>query len=647
MNETPAVTDPRPRFDQAADRLAALVGSVRPEHLERPTPCAEFAVRELLGHVTGVMRRVAHVGRGGASHDMSTQVTGVTDSGWAAAFADAAQQARAAWADGARLADTVAAPWGEAPGRTALEVWTMETVAHTWDLARALGRPSGPDEGPAAAALETARRMLPGDMRGEGVPFGPVHEVPGDADAYARLAAWLGRDPEWAPPGGMLLTPGDEGYDAECEGFQAGDRHRPDEVVLARSAEDVRQAVADARRRGLPVAVQATGHGLARSARGGVLVSTRRMTGIRVDPEARTAWVEAGVRAGDLVAQAGRYGLAPVNGSFPGVGVVSYVLGGGVGVLGRRYGYATDHVRRIEVVTGDGRLRQVTAGSDPELFRGLRGGGGGLGVVTGMELDLVPVERIYGGRLVHDGGAGAAEEILAAWREWTRTVPEEMSSALSLLPLPDVPDVPEPLRGRYLAQVHIAFTGSREDGEKLVATLRATLGEPLVDELREMPYTESASVFSEPDAPHAYRSDNVLLDEGGLGPDEVSGVLREAGPDAGVMCVLGVRHLGGAFARGSGAPDAVGHRDAAYLLSVLSPLDGTDSGTVRALHGRALDAVRGHTLGRRLNFLYGPQDEATVRACYEPADLERLHALKEAYDPVDLFRFTQGLPEAG
>ncbi|EPD90925.1 FAD-binding oxidoreductase [Streptomyces albus] len=206
---------------------------------------------------------------------------------------------------------------------------------------------------------------------------------------------------------GSVLVPGDPEYDQECAGFQAGDRHRPDVLVVADGPDDVRAAVDAARRYRLPVAVQATGHGLGEAARGGVLVSTRRMAGIRIDAEARTAWVEAGVRAGDLVAEAARHGLAPVNGSAPGVGVVSYTLGGGVGLLGRRFGYAADRVRRIDLVTGDGRPRRVTADSDPELFWGLRGGGGGLGVVTGMEIGLVPVAGIYGGQLVFDGARHA------------------------------------------------------------------------------------------------------------------------------------------------------------------------------------------------------------------------------------------------
>ncbi|MBQ0864330.1 FAD-binding oxidoreductase [Streptomyces sp. RK75] len=436
---------------------------------------------------------------------------------------------------------------------------------------------------------------------------------------------------------GSVLVPGDEEYEQECAGFQTGDVHRPDVVVAARTPQDVQAAVDHARQHGLPLAVQATGHGLGAPVRGGVLVSTRHMTDVRIDPTARTAWIQAGVRAGDLVAQAARHGLAPVNGSAPGVGVVSYTLGGGVGLLGREFGYAADHVRRIDIVTADARLRQVTAQSDPELFWGLRGGGGGLGVVTGLEIELVPVQRIFGGRLVFDGGL-VAEEVLRVWQKWTESVPDELTSAVTLLPMPDVPGVPAPLRGRYLAQVHLAFSGSRDEGERLVEPLR-DIGSLLVDEVREMPYEECASVFSEPDTPHSYRSANVLLGAEGLSDSALRSVLAAAGPSAEAMCVLSMRHLGGAFSRAPQVPNAVSYRGAGYLLYVLSPVSDPGEDVVRALHERVLAPVGDRALGRSANFLYGRQDRDTARAAYADEVAARLAHLKAEYDPQGLFRF--------
>ena len=371
---------------------------------------------------------------------------------------------------------------------------------------------------------------------------------------------------------GPVLVPGDAGYDAERSGFQLAYRHRPDVIVGAECAGDVVAAVRFARAQGLPVAVQATGHGLSAATDGGLLISTRRMAGVRVDAAAGTARAEAGVVWGQVVEAAAPYGLAPLNGSSPGVGVISYTLGGGVGVLARTYGFAADQVRSVDLVTADARQLHVTADSDPELFRALLGGGHGLGVVTAMEFGLVPVARLYGGQLVF--GGERIDEALAAYLRWTGTVPDELTSSLALIAYPDLPQLPEPLRGRYLAQIRIAYTGSAEEGERLVAPLRA-VGPRVSDELREMPYADSHTIHRDPSDPHAYDGDNALLS--GLDAAALLRVAALTGPDAPTMCVLQLNHLGGAMAKRGGpegAAGSVGHRDARFALRLLSPLPG-------------------------------------------------------------------------
>lgn len=459
---------------------------------------------------------------------------------------------------------------------------------------------------------------------------------------------------------GPVYLPDDPGYDEERAGFQTGYRHRPDVIVGAVSEEDVRHAADFANRRGLTLAVQATGHGLATPAgRGSLLITTGRMTGVRVDAPSRTAWLEAGVRAGRVVAEAARYGLAPVNGSAPSVGMVSYVLGGGVGLLGRRFGYAADRVRRARLVTPDARVLEVTAESAPELFWGLRGGGGDFGVVTGLEVELVPVERVYGGQLVFDGAH--AEQVVRGWLRWTETVPEALTSSVTLLPYPDVPQLPRELRGRYTAQVQIAFDGAEEEGERLTRPMRS-LGGLISGGLREMPYAESASIHNEPDMPHAYRGTNAMLGEA---PDAAAlrSVLELTGPSAPMMCVAGMRHLGGALARETGAPSAVPHRDAAYLLGVVSvpngePSDAGSAGTVRPadggepagpedevrqLHRRVMRTVEPWTTGTCRNFLFGERPD-TVRGTHEAEIHRRLTALKAALDPGNALLAHHNIP---
>lgn len=438
---------------------------------------------------------------------------------------------------------------------------------------------------------------------------------------------------------GPVYTPGVDGYDEERTGYQRIAAHRPDAIVGATGAQDVRAAVEFAAGRSGRIAVQASGHGLNTPLDDGVLISTHRMSGVRVDPRERTAWVEAGASWQQVIEAAAPHGLAPLSGSAPGVGAVAYTLGGGVGLLARRYGFAADHVRRIDVVTADGRLRRASETEEPELFWALRGGGGNFGVVTGMEIELMPVTTIYGGSLYFD--VDRVPEVLETWRRWTESVPEEMTSAVAMLPFPDLPMVPEPLRGRHVAQLQIAYLGSAEDGQRLVEPLRA-LGPRLRDTLRDVPYTESSTVFDEPDQPHAYRSANLLLPE--LDPDALSTLPKLAGPSTPVMCVVGVRHLGGALARPPRVANAVGHRDAGYSLGVLSPVGAGEEDVVRALHRDVLEPWSGRAIGRSLNFSFGPLDAAGVRAGFEPETYRKLARLRARYDPHTLLHCNHAIP---
>ncbi|QYN34410.1 FAD-binding oxidoreductase [Pseudonocardia sp. DSM 110487] len=398
---------------------------------------------------------------------------------------------------------------------------------------------------------------------------------------------------------GPVFRPGDAGFDEQLAGYQVAHPHRPDLVVGAENADDVQAAVRYGADHGLPVAVETSGHGRAAPLPGGVLISTRRMDGVRIEPGTRMARVEAGTRWARVVAAAAEHGLVPPSGSSPEAGVVGYTLGGGIGALARELGWASDRVRRIDLATADGRLRHVTADTDPELFRVLRGAGHGLGVVTAMEIELAPGGQIYGGALSVAGEH--VRDLLAAYRGWTSDLPDGLTSSIGALPYPDVPMVPDHLRGRYVAQVRIAWTGSAADGERLVAPLRAAVR--MTGTLGELPYTRAAEIFNEPDQSHPYTGTNAMLRE--LDPAVLDAALDITGPNAPVMCVLGLRHMGGALARPPAVPDAVAHRDAPYLLQVLSLVDGTEVPT--RLHRELMDAVAPWTAGRTPNFRFGEQ----------------------------------------
>ncbi|MGV9247414.1 TIGR03086 family metal-binding protein [Streptomyces sp. NPDC003710] len=188
-------TDPRPVYARASAQVAALIETVRPEQLAGPTPCTEFDVRTLLSHIVGGTRRIAVVGAGGDGLAVRPFADGVADDGWAAAYDAAGREVRRAWADDARLDAPVRVPWGETTGRNALSGYVMEKVTHTWDLWEALGRPLELDPDVAEFALGVARLVLPEPERGDDVPFDSARPAPEGADAYGRLAAWLGRGP--------------------------------------------------------------------------------------------------------------------------------------------------------------------------------------------------------------------------------------------------------------------------------------------------------------------------------------------------------------------------------------------------------------------------------------------------------------------
>ncbi len=444
---------------------------------------------------------------------------------------------------------------------------------------------------------------------------------------------------------GPVLLPGDEGYDDALAGFQTASRHRPALVVGAEETADVRAAVGFAAARGLPVAVQATGHGLSVVADGGVLIVARRMREVRVDARARTAWFGAGVVWGQVVEAAAPHGLAPLSGSAAGVGAVSYTLGGGIGLLARQFGYAADQVRGAEIVTADGASRYVTAQSDPELFWALRGAGHNFGVVTGLEVNLVPVDRVFGGGLYFEGAL--VEDVLRTYAGWSTAVPEEMTSSVGLIAYPDLPQLPAALRGRYAAHVRIAFNGDAAEGERLVAPLRA-IGPRLVDDLGELPYSEGESIYKDPPFPHAYTGTNAMLRE--LDPAALGAVRELTGPDRPLMTVVDLRHLGGALSREPAVASAVGNRDARYILRVITMLDGPDDiEQARRTQERVLEVLAPWTTGSSLPFLYGDGERAgeeQTRTGYAPDAYRRLRELKARLDPANLFRFNRNISPA-
>jgi AraC-like DNA-binding protein len=301
---------------------------------------------------------------------------------------------------------------------------------------------------------------------------------------------------------GSVLLPGDAGYDEERAVWNLNHELAPAMIVVPESVADVQAAIVFAARQQRPVLVKTTGHQIVGHAHGAVVIATRRMNGVEIDAVRRTARVGAGTVWSEVVERAAKAGLAPLNGSNLTVGVSGYTLGGGLSpTLGRSLGYAADHLRSLDVVTADGKRRHVDAESAPDLFWAMRGGKGNFGVVTALEFDLFPVPRLYGGAIYFTGERTA--DVLRAWAEWHPRTPETMVTSIAVMRMPPIPEVDELLRGKFLVAVRIAYNGTAADGERMIVPLRAVA--PVVfDTVRDMPYTEVASIHNEPTEPVPY-----------------------------------------------------------------------------------------------------------------------------------------------
>lgn len=433
---------------------------------------------------------------------------------------------------------------------------------------------------------------------------------------------------------GPVLAPGRPGYAEELAAFNLAVTHTPDAVVGATDATDVARTVAWAAERGLPVAVQATGHGATSPYRSGVVVSTRRMQALTIDPASRCARIGAGVRWRTVIDEAARFGLAPLNGSSSDVGAIGYTVGGGMPVLGRTYGFASDWARSFELVTADGVVRRVSADREPELFYALRGGKPTVGIVTEMEMELVPVVDLFGGSLFVDGSHAGA--MLAAYRSWTAELPDTMTTALKFLRLPALPDVPEPLRNRFTVQLAVAHVGDPRDGERLVAPMRA-VAPAIADELRLLAYPDVDTVHHDPAHPVPVRERSGLFDA--LTEEAAAELVAAVGPEADLpLLMVELRHLGGAM--GKRADDAVGPRDAAYsllLLGVLAPeIAAIVPGALAATEQRLAPHLNGRTFVNMHGVVASGQD---LTRPWPDHVHQRLSAITAGVDPTGVFRF--------
>ena len=432
---------------------------------------------------------------------------------------------------------------------------------------------------------------------------------------------------------GAAVGPADAAWDAARQAWNLHVDQRPAAVVVPRTVNDVQAAIHFAREHGLRVAPQGTGHnaGPLGSLAGSLLIKLHEMKAVDIDVDARTFRAEAGVVWLDVTSRLKGTGLVPPLGSAPDVGLIGYTLGGGFCWTSRKYGLATNNVTAIEVVLADGTFVRATADQHPDLFWALRGGGGNLGVVTAIEMNLFDEPEVYGTTLYFAPERGA--DVLPAWAEYIETLEDATSSYAQYITFPPLPEIPEQLRGGSFFTAKVLHFGSEEDGRRIAEPMRA-LGPAI--ELGGMLDAEAMSHFAEdPEEPlPVIVGAHMLMDD--LSPEAIDAIVGLEGPQAGSpILMFQLRHLEGALGR---APEGAGARrrlpGKIATIAIAVPMEAGDAEAIHAHIAKLDAALAPFDNGQRyINFVEETHD---TRAMYEDGDHARVAAVRAVYDPAGL-----------
>ncbi len=441
----------------------------------------------------------------------------------------------------------------------------------------------------------------------------------------------------------MILTPGDAGWDAARQARNPAVDQRPAAVAVPQTARDVADAITFARRRGLRVTAQATGHGAAPLGplTGTLLVKTHAMRCVRIDPATQIARVGAGAVWQDVADAAAEHGLAWLAGASPDVGVAGYTLGGGISWLSRAYGLSSSNVTAIELVTADGHLLRADARHEPELFWALRGGGGSFGIVTAIELRLFPVSEVYAGLLWWPVEAGP--QVLRAWRELTQSgPPDQFTTLFRYQRFPAGRQVPRALRGGSFAVVDVVHTGSPAGADALLAPLRVT--GPIKDTIQTIPARELGHLDIDLQQPPPAAADGLLLAD--LPAEAASAFDRAAGPAAPSPLVWAeLRQIGGEISRARPGNGALAAIDASYTLLAAATAPDPHATPTAAAHVEAVTTAMAPWAARQM-FLNIAETHRDPASFWTPSAYDRLRRIKTAADPGNLIRSNHEVPPA-
>ena len=444
---------------------------------------------------------------------------------------------------------------------------------------------------------------------------------------------------------GAVIEPGDEAYEEARRVYNAMIDRRPRAVVRCVDVTDVRATVAAAREAGLDLAVRGGGHSVPGFGTGdeALVIDLSAMTGIRVDPQRRTARAEGGCTWGDFDHATHGFGLATTGGIISTTGVGGLTLGGGIGYLARRHGLSCDNLLSADVVTADSELLTASEDEHADLFWALRGGGGNFGVVTSFEFALHPVDTIYGGPIFYP--VDRAADVLEFYADFIAKAPEELGAFFAFQIAPPLPFIPEERHGETMCALVTCWSGPLEQGEPALAPLLEEAGPVVAHHVGPMPYPALNGAFDAllpPGLQHYWKANFVRELT-----DAAIAAHAEHGPR--VPCVQSTMHLypiDGAVQRVPADATAFAHRDARFaaVIAGMWPEPADNDANTRWVRDY-WQALQPHSEeGGYVNFM-AADDQDRVRANYA-GNYERLAAVKATYDPDNLFHLNQNIAPA-
>jgi FAD/FMN-containing dehydrogenase len=441
---------------------------------------------------------------------------------------------------------------------------------------------------------------------------------------------------------GRVITPDDDGYADACAVWNGMyDGKRPAVIVRCAGTADVIAAVGFARSNDLDIAVRGGGHSIAgfSTSDGGIVIDLGDIKHVRVDPQARRAHVGGGATWSDVDGETQAHGLATTGGLVSSTGVGGFTLGGGIGWLMRKHGLACDNVLGADVVTADGKLVHASESENADLFWGLRGGGGNFGIVTDFELALHPVgPTVYAGAIFYPADVDA--DLLRLFGEWSASAPDDITAIVNLTAAPPLPVIPEAWHGKKVAAFLAMSTGPADEAEKLVADFR-TVAEPVADLLGPIPYLGMQTLI-DPLWPKGIRSYFKATNLARLDEALIDALVRLHGEAPGPQCEIHVHQMGGAVGRVPEDATAFSERSIPFLLNVVTGWQDAEATDAHIAWTRSVvEAASGSSTGRAyVNFL---GDAGAGASGYGREGYERLVALKDAYDPTNLFHLNQNV----